>query len=81
MPPEWLPMRSGGIEEREGRWRWEREGGGGEIGGKEREGGGGRGGLGGREREGEVGEREGERGTMKGKMGEGNDVLKEEKLN
>ena len=31
---------------------------------------------GGRERE-----REGERGTMKGKMGEGNDVLKEEKLN
>ena len=51
-----------------------RRGGGGEV--EESEGGGG---GGGREREGvrEVGERERERGTMKGKMREGYDVLKE----
>ena len=67
------------VEEREGggggggRWKKEREG---EVGERGSEGGGRE-----REREGEVGEREGERGTMKGKMGEGNDVLKEEKLN
>ena len=41
-----------------GRWRWEREGGGGEIGGKEREGG--------VETEGEVGERGKERWEREG---------------